>query len=83
MKNLFIAFAFLLSASFAFANETTVVDENKTVETTISAKEYITIGMKCYVRWCWLEGTTKVCTSWQEVPCDKGLSYEQGTSNEE
>ena len=83
MKNLFVALVFLLTASFSFANEKSILDENQKTEIITSMKEYTTINMKCYVRWCWLEGTTKVCTAWQQVPCDKGLAPEKGTSNEE
>jgi hypothetical protein len=74
MKNVFFAIAFMLLGTFAFANNNEKVDKETKLE---SAKvEYITIDSNCYVRWCWLEGTTKKCTPWNQVPCDKGFSTE-------
>lgn len=74
MRNLFFTLAFMLVGTFAFANLNDKVDNETNLK---SAKiEYITIDDRCYVRWCWLEGTTKRCTAWNEVPCDKGFIRE-------
>ncbi len=72
MKKSFIMLALMLIGAFAFAN--TELKEESAIMTTEA--EYITINSHCYVRWCWLEGTTKVCTPWNEVPCDKGFKTE-------
>jgi hypothetical protein len=82
MKNYLFILAFMLMTSFSFAN---VANENKedyeksTIETTMQINDEGILT--CYVRVCWNETeTSRKCTEWQEVPCDKELELEGGSN---
>jgi hypothetical protein len=89
MKKLFLSVVLLLTVSFAFANNdaetVSTFDVVETVELTNSMElsyEYKIVNIdgnavdSCYVRVCWGNETSRRCTDWQEVPCEKQLQLE-------
>lgn len=81
MKN--FLFGFIATVLFSFSGLANNQIESNESNSTKQLTSTIEIRLStiddidcCEVRYCWLEGTTKVCTPWQEVPCDKGLMPE-------
>lgn len=80
MKKYIVCLFLVISCvASSFANlpnvEVTNQEKDNSLNTEIQNSNSIVQEIKflndcCLIRACWLEGTKKVCTEWQEVPCD-------------